>query len=39
MTRSERDKLKNSGKICQKIKKITKEFIKLCYELKITIKN
>ena len=39
MTRSERDKLKNSGKICQKIKKITKEFNKLCYELKITIKN
>ena len=39
ITRSERDKLKNSGKICQKIKKITKEFIKLCYELKITIKN
>lgn len=39
MTRSKRDKLKNSGKICQKIKKITKEFIKLCDELKITIKN
>lgn len=37
MTRSNRDKLKNSGKICQKIKKLTKEFIKLCEELEITI--
>ncbi len=39
MTRNERERLKNSGKVCQKIKKITKEFIKLCDELNITIKN
>lgn len=37
MKRSERDKLKESGKICQKIKKLAKEFIKLCEELDIKI--
>ena len=37
MTRNDREKLKNNGKICQRLKKLTKEFIKLCGELDIPL--
>jgi len=37
MKRVEREKLKNDQKICLKMKKLTKELIKLCQELEINI--